>query len=193
MEKGVFLDRDGVINPNVFNKATGQWESPHHQKDFELFLWTIEALRKLQVNKFKLFLISNQPSYTKGKTSLENIKAIHEQFHSILSDNKIYFTEYFYCYHYLKGVVPALSVECDCRKPGIFFLTEAEKKYHLDMKLSWMVGDRDSDIMCGQKAGLKTILILNQKELQTGNPPKTAPDFKASDLLKAVDIIIKEG
>lgn len=192
MERGVFLDRDGVINPNVFNKATGEWDSPHHPKDFELFPWSIESLNQLQEKKFKLFLISNQPSYAKGKTSLENIKSVHEKFHSILMDNQIYFNEYYYCYHHPQGVVPELSVECRCRKPGIFFLSEAEKKYSLDMSLSWLIGDRDSDIICGEKAGVRTIMILSQEEQQAKKTVESNPDFIAANLLEAANIIIQK-
>ena len=192
VEKAVFLDRDGVINYNVFNQATGEWGSPHHPEDFKLFPWSIESLQRLLENKFKLFLISNQPSYAKGKTSLENIKAVHEKFHSILIANNIFFTEYYYCYHHPQGIVPELSVECACRKPGIFFLREAEKKYSLNMSSSWIIGDRDSDIMCGKKTGLKTIRILTQEELQAKKTLAINPDFKAANLLEAVSIIIRE-
>ena len=65
--KAVFLDRDGVINPNVLNPETGCYESPHKVEDFKLFPWTLESLKKLQENGFLLFLVSNQPSYAKGK------------------------------------------------------------------------------------------------------------------------------
>lgn len=191
MKKGIFLDRDGVINPNVFNKATGEWESPHHPEDFKLFPWTIQSLRRLQRSLFNLFLISNQPSYAKGKTSLENIKAVHAKFHSILIANKIFFTEYYYCYHHPQGIVPELSIECDCRKPGTFFLNEAERKYSLDMSLSWMIGDRDSDIICGQRACVKTILILNQSEFGVTKKIESPPDFKVANLLEAVDVITR--
>ena len=193
VEKGVFLDRDGVINYNVFNQATGEWESPHHPQDLKLFPWSIESLRRLLENKFKLFLISNQPSYAKGKTSLENIKAVQEKFHSILIANKIFFTEYYYCYHHPQGIVPELSVECDCRKPGIFFLREAERKYSLSMSSSWIIGDRDSDIICGSKAGVKTILISNRERLKTEKLGKITPDFIVSNLLEATEIIIQRS
>ena len=192
MVKGVFLDRDGVINPNVFNKASGEWESPLYPQDFKIFPWVVQSLRRLTDNKFRLFLVSNQPSYAKGKTSLGNIKAIQEKLHSILIDNQIYFTEYYYCYHHPQGIVPELSLACHCRKPGTLFLKEAEKRYSLDMSLSWMIGDRDSDVICGQKAGARTIMILNQKELREKKTPESTPDFKAANLIEAVDIIIRD-
>ncbi len=192
MQPAVFLDRDGVINPNAFNSLTGQWESPHQAKDFQLFPWAIDALKDLQKNKFSLFLISNQPSYAKGKVSLEEIKAIQDKLHSLLVEHKISFTEYFYCYHHPEGVVPELAVRCSCRKPGIAFIREAEKRHSLDLKLSWIVGDRDSDIVCGKNAGLKTILVLNPGEVLVKKPGESTPDFRAANLQEAVNIIIRE-
>lgn len=193
MEPAVFLDRDGVINYNALNSLTGQWESPHHLQDFQLFPWAIQALRKLQKNKFKLFLISNQPGYAKGKATLKEIKAIADKLNSVFVENKIFFTEYFYCYHHPAGVVAKLAVECSCRKPGIAFIQEAEKKYSLSLNSSWMIGDRDSDISCGRRAGIKTVLIVNAQELSAKKAGQSTPDFKADNLSEAVNIIIKEA
>lgn len=193
MNKAVFLDRDGVINYNVFNAAAGQWESPCRSKDLKLFPWTILALQKLQENNFFLFLVSNQPGYAKGKATLENIKAIHAKLHSILISNKVSFAEYFYCYHHPQGIKPELQRSCECRKPGIFFLEEAKRKYFLDMGQCWMVGDRDSDIICGQNAGTKTILVWNAEEAAAERAGKISPDFKVHDLLEAVNIILQKA
>jgi phosphoglycolate phosphatase-like HAD superfamily hydrolase len=54
-----------------------------------------------------------------------------------------------------------------------------------------MIGDRDSDVICGQKASVKTIMILNQNELQVKKTAASIPDFKATDLLEAVNIILR--
>jgi len=190
VERGVFLDRDGVINCNVFNSLTKEWESPHRPQDFKLFPWTIDSLRHLLEYKYKLFLVSNQPSYAKGKTSFENIRAVHARLHSILTDNQIVFTEYYYCYHHPEGIVPELAIHCECRKPGIYFLKEAEKKYSLDMSSSWIIGDRDSDIKCGQKSGVRTIRILDTEDTAAIS---SKPDFQVATLAEAVAIIIKEN
>ena len=68
MNRAVFLDRDGVINPLVYNLDTNEYESPHYMDDFSIFPYTAESLKLLQERDFKLFLISNQPSFAKGKT-----------------------------------------------------------------------------------------------------------------------------
>lgn len=188
MNRAVFLDRDGVINYNILNDATGQWESPHRPEDFLLFPWAVESLKKLHDLKLQLFLISNQPSFAKGKTSFENITAIQEKLHTILTDNKIYFSDYFYCYHHPAGIIPELSIKCSCRKPGTFFIDKASREHSLNLKACWIVGDQDSDIICGRSAGLTTIRVIDSTSRQQETINCT-PDFKANDLREAVDII----
>lgn len=190
MNSAVFLDRDGVINPNVFNPDTGQWESPHKVEDFILYPWTLEALHKLRKHDYSLFLVSNQPSYAKGKTTLQQIISMHKKFVVILKKNRIEFSDHFYCYHHPQGIIAEYSGTCVCRKPSPFFLKEAERKYRLDFQSSWMIGDRDTDITCGRAAGVKTILVRDKHEAnKTGN---IFPDYEAKSLIDAVHIIIGE-
>ncbi len=68
----IFLDRDGVLNPTVFNPATGKMESPLTVRDFRLCDGVIPALRQLQEAGYPLILVSNQPNYALGKCSYDN-------------------------------------------------------------------------------------------------------------------------
>ena len=155
----VFLDRDGVLTELVLNRATGEHEPPHTPDDLVLFPDVIESLQILKDMGFVLFLISNQPDYAKGKTTLENIHAVHTRFNHILTSNRIHFTEYYYCFHHPDGIVPEYSFACECRKPKPYFLLKAARDYGIDLENSWMIGDRDSDIECGKAAGTRTIMI----------------------------------
>jgi D-glycero-D-manno-heptose 1,7-bisphosphate phosphatase len=77
-------------------------------------------------------------------------------------------------------------VKCDCRKPGTYFLREAEKRYALNMSSSWIIGDRDSDIICGKNAGVRTIRIRHQEDL---SDVSSKPDFQVANLAEAVTIV----
>ncbi len=187
MRRAVFLDRDGVINRLVFNPITGEYESPHFVEDLEIFPYVVDCLDKLQEMGYLLFLVSNQPSYAKGKTTLENIKDIHNKLHQVLISGGVNFTDYFYCYHHPNGIVPKYTGVCQCRKPSPYFLREAERKYNLNMADSWLVGDQDTDILCGQTCRLKTILINEPcSVLKRG---ASSPDFRAQNLEEAIKII----
>jgi len=189
MKKAVFLDRDGVLNELVLNPATGEYEPPHFPKDLVLYPGVLESLQLLDKSGFELFLVSNQPDFAKGKTTLENIQAVHEKLDGILKSAGLIFSEYYYCYHHPRGIVPEYSFDCACRKPKPHIIIKAAQDYGIDLKNSWMIGDRDSDIECGKSAGVKTILIENIHSLSYRG--SSSPDFSAANLKIAVQIIVQ--
>lgn len=190
MSRAVFIDRDGVLNPLVYNLQTGEYESPNHPEDFSVYPGIISPLHELMKKGYLLFLISNQPSYAKGKTSLEDLKAVHALLDEYLRDQQIYFREYFYCYHHPEGRVPEVSGVCECRKPKPYFLKKAALAYGLNLTECWMIGDQDSDVYCGQNAGVRTIQIANPHA--GAKRGKAQPDFKAANLAEAVRILLDQ-
>lgn len=189
MKKAIFLDRDGVINKLVFNPKTSEYESPHELKDLELIPDVLESIKKLEDSGYFLFVISNQPSFAKGKTTLENIKEIHKNLEKQIKDYNINIKEYYYCYHHPQGIAPNYSGECDCRKPKPFFINKAKDDYDIDLTNSWMVGDQDSDIECGVNAGVKTIMILNKHSIKKRG--HSSPNHSVNSLLEVVNLILK--
>lgn len=188
MNKAIFFDRDGVITKLIYNRKSKEYEPPHRTDDLKIIEHSIEALKNFQ-NQFKLFLVSNQPDYAKGKTSLENLKKVHEEFHKIMISNKINFTGYYYCYHHPDGTIPAYTIDCECRKPKNYFVKKAISEYKLDKGHSWFIGDRESDIECGKSSGIKTILIKNniyniKKEITS--------NFTVKNLNEALKIILNQ-
>ncbi len=189
MTEAVFLDRDGVLTELVFNLKTGEYEPPHCVDDLKLYPHVIECLGKLQSKGFDLFLVSNQPDYAKGKASLESLRTVHKEFDEILKSHEIFFKEYYYCYHHPEGIIPEYSYECICRKPKPFFLFKAEETCNIELGSSWMVGDSDIDIQCGQAGGTRTILIEEPKSVKRRG--KYQPEFKTENLKEAVEIILQ--
>jgi D-glycero-D-manno-heptose 1,7-bisphosphate phosphatase len=187
VNKAVFLDRDGVVNNLVFNSKSKEFEPPFEVRDFVFKELVLESLQKLYQNDYKLFIISNQPDYAKGKTTLENLHSVHSYFQKELEKNGIFFNAFNYCYHHSNGIVKEYSFDCDCRKPKTYFVEKSVLDFNIDKTSSWFIGDRDSDIICGSNSGLKTILVLNnESESYTGN---SKPDFTVRNLQEAVNII----
>lgn len=190
MNKAIFLDRDGVITELIFNKERKEYEPPHKIGELRIIENSINALRSFQKRGFKLFLISNQPDYAKGKTTLESLVEVQNEFHKIMNENKIFFSEYFYCYHHPNGIVPEYSIDCECRKPKTYFVLKAIRKFDIDKNISWFIGDRDTDILCGKNSGLKTILINNNFYKNSEN---LDPDFTVLNIDGASKIILTEA
>ncbi len=192
MAKAIFLDRDGVITKLVFNKKTNELEPPHNLKDFCVLPKVFEALKNIMKKKYLLFLISNQPDYAKGKTSLSKLKKIHLKLDEELKKNQIFFQKYYYCYHHPKGRVEEYTKKCECRKPSPYFVEQAIKEYNIDKENSWFIGDRSTDIECGKNAQIKTILINGEYAQFKNVTSEIKPNYYASDLSEAVEIIVGE-
>ena len=189
MADAVFLDRDGVLNELILNPATEEYEPPHRVEDMKLFPYVIECLGKIQYAGYDLFLVSNQPDYAKGKTTLGAMEEVHKRFDRLLTSQGIHFRKYYYCFHHPQGIIPEYSSECVCRKPKPFFLFKAEKDHNIDLGNSWMIGDRDTDIECGKAAGTKTILI--EEPLSVKNRGNSHPDHRVKNLKEAINIILQ--
>jgi D-glycero-D-manno-heptose 1,7-bisphosphate phosphatase len=185
----VFLDRDGVLNRNVFNPRTGEFESPGKSEDFELFPWVLESLRQLQKAGYLLFLVSNQPNYAKGKSTLDELEGVHAALSESLDHAGIAFTGFYYCYHHPQGIVPSHSGACECRKPSPYFLRKAAEDFGVSLFDSWMVGDRASDIQCGNAAGVRTIRVLEDHPAMRADG-EPLPTLQANDLSHAVSLIL---
>lgn len=177
--KAIFLDRDGIITEPVFDKERKIYRPPWNVSEFKLLPNVIENLKKLRDNGYDLFLVTNQPDSAKGFVPLSSLIEIKYHLINILVLNNIYFKEYYYCFHH-----PIYS-ECECRKPSQYFLLKASKDYHIDLKESWMIGDREKDILTGINAGCKTILVNGHSNVQ--------PNHTVRNLLEAVYIITGES
>jgi D-glycero-D-manno-heptose 1,7-bisphosphate phosphatase len=188
-KRAVFLDRDGVINRNVWNPATSQYESPLTVDKFELLPGVLHALLELQSASFLLFVVSNQPNYAKGKSSPEAASMIHRKLLSDTSSAGIRFADCYYCFHHPDGSNPNYSGPCICRKPSPYFLHQARQSFDVDLTESWMIGDRESDIQCGRKAGTRTVFIDDAPARRC----RADADYFARHLAEAASLILERS
>jgi D-glycero-D-manno-heptose 1,7-bisphosphate phosphatase len=189
MNKAVFLDRDGVINPLVYNINTGEYESPNYPEEFSIYSYVLKSLKLIKENKFKIIIVSNQPSYAKGKASLENIRAIEKLLFDFSVENGGLVDEFYYCYHHPEGIIPEYAISCRCRKPNTLFPEKAVEKFNLDKANCYFVGDQDADIKCGKTMGFKTVKINNVHSAHKSG--RETPDIFAADLYEAALQVIR--
>ena len=183
MSRAVFLDRDGVLNRNVWYPDTEAWESPRLPPEFELADRILPALAHLRDAGFVLFLVSNQPNVAKGKALPGALEAMHALLSGALADAGVVLAEAFYCTHH-----PDATGPCLCRKPSPFFLEQAARDHGLRLRESWMIGDRDTDMECGRAAGARTGWIRTGQERRT--PRAHLVDIEAASLAEVVDKIL---
>ena len=183
----VFLDRDGLVNELVFYPDTQEWESPRVPEDLRLVPGAARAIALLREAGWPVFLVSNQPSFAKGKTTLAALQAVHAALVAGLGEAGAALDGACYCFHHPHGVVPGYSGPCACRKPGPFLLQLAARGHGLDLAASWMVGDQDMDVLCGRNAGSRTILI--PCEASRAKRGRQTPDRLCTELAEILPIL----
>ena len=181
--RAAFLDRDGVLNRNIFYPDTGAWESPRSAAQLWLASGVVEGLRALRTAGFALVLVSNQPNAAKGKSTEAELHSIHARLVELLAAEGLSLDAAFYCYHH-----PAHTGPCLCRKPSPHFLLHAAQACGFNLADSWMIGDRASDVECGRRAGVRTAWINTGEGVVLG---EESPDFVSADLAEAARLIVR--
>jgi D-glycero-D-manno-heptose 1,7-bisphosphate phosphatase len=186
----IFLDRDGVLVEEVFYPETGEREAPMRAADVRLMPGAASAARRLQQADFALILISNQGAHAKGKIDLRSLWLAHERFVFLLKAEGVQLDGEYYSFSHPNGSVSAFSGPSLDRKPSPYNLLIAAARYDLDLRRSWMIGDRDTDVACGKAAGTRTILIRQFPEAPERHPPDCEADWRAPNLAEAAEIVL---
>lgn len=124
-----------------------------HVDDIEYFPDTLKALHLFQEMGYELFVVTNQSGVGRGYFSLEAVYVIHRQLQNDLRENKLHpFKDFAICPH-------TPDEKCHCRKPSGQMIQELIEKYHINLKHSYMVGDKIIDAESGHNAGINGILV----------------------------------
>ena len=178
MKKAIFLDRDGTLNPDP-----GYISDP---KDYELYDGVCEALAKLQKAGYMLILITNQSGISRGLISEEQLEAVHDKMKKLLKTGGVTLDAIYYCPHHPDHPYKGIA-ECNCRKPKPGLILQAIKEHNIDKSISFMVGDRTSDIKIGLAADVAPVCIA-EKPFEGY---EKIPTF--SNLSLAADWILKQS
>ncbi|MFC2019510.1 D-glycero-alpha-D-manno-heptose-1,7-bisphosphate 7-phosphatase [Chloroflexota bacterium] len=170
--RAVFIDRDGTIVEDV-----NYCRSP---EDLRLFSTTAKAIKLLNINAFKIILITNQSGVARGYFTEDTLVQIHHKMEEELSKAGAHIDAIYYCPHHPED-------NCDCRKPKPKLVLQAAKTYDIDLDHSFVVGDDDKDILLGKSVGCNTILINNSPSINQN----VIPDLVVPDPLEAAQSILK--
>lgn len=173
MKKAIFLDADGVLNKAIIKN--GFPKAPTSLSQLEIPLEVKPCLDKLKKAGFLLICVTNKPDIDRGLMTQATLDSIFAKMREDLPLDDV-----FICYH--EG--------SDCYKPKPGLLLAAAKKYEIDLNLSYIIGDRPSDIKAGQGAGCKAIWIKRGYPEPDPNPPA---DFTCYSLTEATEWILEQG
>ena len=172
MAKAVFLDRDGVISRSEVRR--GKPYAPRRLEDFRLLPGVAKAAQSLKRAGFLVIVVTNQPDIGNGLVHAAVVEAMHAKLRSRLAVDDI-------------RVCPHRQDEgCSCRKPKPGMLLAAAKRWKIDLKNSYLVGDRDGDIFAGRAAGCHTVLINRDYS----EPRRAVPEKRVRSLAAAARFIL---
>ncbi|MGB3750874.1 MAG: D-glycero-beta-D-manno-heptose 1,7-bisphosphate 7-phosphatase [Arcobacteraceae bacterium] len=169
MEKVVFLDRDGVINVEK--------DYLHTIEEFEFIDGVFESLQYLQTLGYKLVIITNQSGIGRGYYTQDQYDLLTKWMKKEFISKNIFISEVFCCPHAPDDI-------CNCRKPKIGMIKQASKIIDIDYKSSWLIGDKESDILTAYNAN-----IPNTIQVQSGHD-FNKNESKASYIVNSIKDIV---
>ncbi len=189
MNRAVFLDRDGTVNAEVgyLRDLT----------DLRLIPGAGASIKRFNEAGLKVVLVTNQSGVARGIFPESLVHQANELLDQMLRREGARIDAVYYCPHHPTAGNSKYTMDCDCRKPGTGLIDRAERDLNIDVKRSYVVGDKWSDVELGQRAGAHAILV--QSGFSPDDPGNIRPahvkdpDFIAHTIIEAAEWILTDA
>ncbi len=144
MTKTVFLDRDGTV---IVDK--------HYLSDPAAVILercVEEALVLFRTHGYRLIGVTNQSGVGRGYFQLSDVAACNQRVDELLAAVGVAVEAWFVCPH-------APNQLCACRKPKPGLIEQARAKFDVTVEKSFVIGDKDVDVMLGESSGMGGLLV----------------------------------
>ncbi len=91
-------------------------------------------------------------------------------------ENDVKILKVYFCPH-------SPEVDCTCRKPNIGMIKQSQKDFEIDLKNSWLIGDKTSDIETAINANIPNRILISN----TNNNLEIS--HTVNNLLETINII----
>ena len=151
----LFLDRDGVINQKIDDDYVKKIA------EFQFVDGVLESLKNFGSTFGRIVVVTNQQGIGKGLMTESNLNEVHGYMLEKIQQSggridKIYFA-------------PNLAAEnSNYRKPGTGMGLKAKEDFpEIDFEKSLLIGDSESDIEFGINLGMKTVMLKNNRQIES--------------------------
>ena len=122
---------------------------------FEFIPGVPEALHGLAQAGYQLVIVSNQSGIGRGFYTEADLRKLNRQINDYLKTAfDIQMAGFYHCPHHPTEAQGEFLVQCECRKPAPGMILQASLDLGIDVSASLLVGDKDSDIQAGRRAGV---------------------------------------
>lgn len=173
-QRAIFLDRDGTL--------IKQADDIVRPSQIHVLENIPEGLRMMRDLGYRLIVITNQPVVGKGLITKAGVEKLNNVLNARLQQKKASIDAFYVCPHRHWD-------KCPCRKPKLGLVREAGRRFKIDLRQSFFIGDDLRDVETGKRGKMRTVLV------ETGNAGAdqrffdAKPDFIAKDLLAAAKIV----
>ncbi len=175
MKKAAFIDRDGTLIEEVNFLSS--------VNDLRIFDYTNDALAQLRSDGFNIFVLTNQSGIGRDLYTVDDMISIHNAMQQRLGG---VIDGFYFCPH-----LP--DAGCHCRKPNLGMIESACADFDIDLKNSWMIGDKNLDVETGFNAGISTAMVMTGYGSEHFLTLDRSPDVVGDTLLDTVRKIVGNG
>ncbi|NMP17745.1 D-glycero-beta-D-manno-heptose 1,7-bisphosphate 7-phosphatase [Thalassotalea sp. Y01] len=155
MNKALFLDRDGIINVDhgyVYKAA-----------DFEFVDGIFTLCQKANEKGYDIFVITNQSGIARGLYSEQDFFELSRWMSERFAEHDVIIKDVYFCPHHpVKGNAP-YKKQCQCRKPEPGMILKAAQQHNIDLQNSIFIGDKTSDMVAAQRAGIESRVLVSSR------------------------------
>lgn len=182
----IFMDRDGTLSHEV--------GYVNHLSRFRLFPFAAAAVKAINRAGYLAVIATNQAGVARGYFPEALIHEVHDALRSEMAGGGARLDGIYVCVHHPSLGEPPYRQDCDCRKPKPGLLLRASAELDVDLKRSYVIGDREGDLQLAWNVGARGVLVktgYGLGELVNRAPrwPRQ-PDLVAEHLLEAVQRIV---
>ena len=186
-KRAIFFDRDGTLSVEA--------GYINHVDRFDLMPFACETIKLVNESEFIPVLITNQSGLARDYFTEEVLNQVHEKLAKLLAKKGAYLEGIYYCPHHEFGEIKKYRKICECRKPAPGMLNQAAKDLNIDLKKSYMIGDKYTDIELAHNVGATGIMVMTGYGLgeHTYQQHKwtVMPHYTTEDALEAVKLIFE--
>lgn len=146
-KKAVFLDRDGVLDMDkgyIYRPDQVEWVAGAR-----------EAVDHLCRLGYQVYVVTNQSGIARGYYTQNDMEKLHAYMAEEIKKAGGQIDGFYFCPHHpTKGVIPELTIACNCRKPRPGMILKALEEHGLDREGSFLIGDKESDVEAALAAGI---------------------------------------
>ncbi len=131
----------------------------HKKENFRWVAGAIDAIRRFNELGYLVLVVTNQGGIARAFYSEQDVLDLHDWLQNELKQQGAHIDQFYYCPHHVDGVLPEHSYSCDCRKPKPGMILTAAKDWQVDLSQSAMIGDKHTDMIAAEKAGVTGYLF----------------------------------